>query len=205
MFSVMEITKIKVILGSGRGVHKAVVSVEFNNSLLVRGIRIRSYPHDPDRLLLIYPTRKLPDGSPRVAMHPCNEGGRLKLEEAILSAYERARANPSETTFTLSGGAPKALPVTGVWVYPTSTPDGHVRAKISMELDNEVMLRGMTLRVREDNSLFIHPPEWNFPNGQQQEIFHVTRDQARAWLENEVLGAYEKASEERRRRERRSA
>ena len=197
----MEMTKIKIILASGRGVHKATVSLEFNNSLLVHGIRINSHPEYKERLLVLYPTRQLPDGSPRVAMHPCNEDGRLKIEEAVLSAYERARANPGETEFTLSSGSPKPLPVTGVWVYPTSTPEGHVRAKISMELDNEIILRGMTLRVREDNSFFIQTPEWRFPNGQHQEIFHVTRDQARVWLEEDVLGAYKVVAEERRRKQ----
>lgn len=86
----MQITNVKVRkLFDDEGPMKAVVSVTFDNQLALHDIKVISAK---ERLFVVMPSRKNPDGTFRDIVHPINAPFRGELEEAIIKAYEEALA-----------------------------------------------------------------------------------------------------------------
>jgi len=93
----MEITEVRIFLrdnaGKPRDKLKAFATVTFDNSFVVRGLRVV----DGDRgLFVAMPSRKLPDGTRRDVAHPVNSEMRQNLEKKVLEAYElKLKEEPS--------------------------------------------------------------------------------------------------------------
>mgnify|MGYP000922536248 CR=1 FL=1 len=86
----MEITDIKVRkLFNDDGPMKAIVSVIFDNQLALHDIKVINAR---DRLFIVMPSRKNPDGTYRDIAHPINADFRAKLEELVIEAYTGAVA-----------------------------------------------------------------------------------------------------------------
>ena len=85
----MEITDIRVRKISADGKMKAVVSVTFDNAIVVHDIKIIE---GQDKLFIAMPSRKTADGEFKDIAHPINEQMREYLENAILAKYEAALA-----------------------------------------------------------------------------------------------------------------
>lgn len=83
----MEITDIKVKQLSPAGKMRAVVSVTFDNALVIHDIKIISAQN---KLFVAMPSRKSPDGEFKDIAHPINSEMRTKLETAILTRYREA-------------------------------------------------------------------------------------------------------------------
>ena len=84
----MQITNVKVRkLFNDESPMKAVVSVTFDNQLALHDIKVISAK---DRLFVVMPSRKNPDGTFRDIVHPINASFRGELEEVIIEAYEKA-------------------------------------------------------------------------------------------------------------------
>ena len=66
---------------------KAIVSVTFDNQLALHDIKVISAK---EKLFVVMPSRKNPDGTFRDIVHPINAPFRAELEEAIIDAYEKA-------------------------------------------------------------------------------------------------------------------
>lgn len=64
---------------------KAVVSVTFDNAIVVHDIKIIE---GQDKLFIAMPSRKTPDGEYKDITHPINSQMREYLENAILTKYE---------------------------------------------------------------------------------------------------------------------
>lgn len=81
----MEITDIRVRKINSEGKMKAVVSVTFDNAMVVHDIKIIE---GQEKLFIAMPSRKTPDGEFKDIAHPINSQMREYLENAILAQYE---------------------------------------------------------------------------------------------------------------------
>ena len=89
----MEITDVKVRKLFEEGPMKAVVSVTFDKQLAVHDIKVI---YAKDKLFIVMPSRKNPDGSYRDIVHPINSQFRVELENAVISAYNEALEHADE-------------------------------------------------------------------------------------------------------------
>lgn len=86
---IVEITDIRVRKINSEGKMKAVVSVTFDNEIVVHDIKIIE---GQEKLFIAMPSRKTPDGDFKDIAHPINAQMRQYLENAILEKYEAALA-----------------------------------------------------------------------------------------------------------------
>ena len=89
----MTITDIKVRKVYDDGPMKAVVSVTFDGALAVHDIKVI---YAKDRLFIVMPSRKNPDGTYRDIAHPINSSFRAELEAAVIEKYNEERARLAE-------------------------------------------------------------------------------------------------------------
>ncbi len=83
----MQITDVKVRKIFEEGPMKAIVSVTFDAQLAVHDIKVINAR---EKLFIVMPSRKNPDGTYRDIVHPINADFRAELESAVLAAYETA-------------------------------------------------------------------------------------------------------------------
>ncbi len=84
----MQITDVKVRkLFSDAEPMKAIVSVTFDGQLALHDIKVI---YAGEKLFIVMPSRKNPDGTYRDIVHPINAEFRASLETAVLRAYEKA-------------------------------------------------------------------------------------------------------------------
>ena len=103
----MQITDVKVrkLFGDSEPM-KAIVSVTFDGQLALHDIKVI---YARERLFIVMPSRKNPDGSFRDIVHPINADFRAQLEDAVLKAYEEAIENEAEIACESDGIADAAL------------------------------------------------------------------------------------------------
>lgn len=90
----MEITDIRIRKMNSEGKMKAVVSVTFDEALVIHDIKVIE---GQDKVFIAMPSRKTPDGEFKDIAHPINAQMREKLQSAIIAAYESAEDAPAET------------------------------------------------------------------------------------------------------------
>jgi len=83
----MNITDIKVRKLSDEDKMKAIVSVTFDDEVVIHDIKVIQ---SPEKLFVAMPSRKMPDGRFVDIAHPINASVRHAMEEAIIEAYRRA-------------------------------------------------------------------------------------------------------------------
>ncbi len=81
----MEITDIRIRKMNSEGKMKAVVSVTFDEALVIHDIKVIE---GQDKVFIAMPSRKTPDGEFKDIAHPINAQMREKLQSAIIAAYE---------------------------------------------------------------------------------------------------------------------
>lgn len=84
----MEITEIRITLRSEPKL-KAFANVTFDNSFVVRGLKIIE---GSNGLFISMPSRKAKDGTYRDIAHPINNEMRKKIEDAVISEYKKKLA-----------------------------------------------------------------------------------------------------------------
>ena len=89
----MEITDIRIRKMNSEGKMKAVVSVTFDEALVIHDIKVIE---GQDKVFIAMPSRKTPDGEFKDIAHPINAQMREKLQSAIIAAYESAEDAPLE-------------------------------------------------------------------------------------------------------------
>ena len=90
----MQVTDVKVRkLFSDDSPMKAIVSVSLDDQLAVHDIKVINAR---EKLFIVMPSRKNPDGTYRDYVHPLNAEFRAELEGAILRAYEAALQEASD-------------------------------------------------------------------------------------------------------------
>lgn len=93
----MEITDIKIRkLFNEEGPMKAIASVTFDNQLAVHDIKVINAR---EKLFIVMPSRKNPDGTYRDIVHPINADFRSALENGVIEAYERELAEQAALEF----------------------------------------------------------------------------------------------------------
>ena len=83
----MNITDIRVRKINTEGKMKAIVSVTFDNELVVHDIKVIDVN---DKLFIAMPSRKTQEGEFKDIAHPINPEMRLKLQNEILERYHAA-------------------------------------------------------------------------------------------------------------------
>ena len=84
----MQITDVKVRkLFSDAEPMKAIVSVTFDGQLALHDIKVI---YAREKLFIVMPSRKNPDGTYRDIVHPINADFRAELENAVMKAYQDA-------------------------------------------------------------------------------------------------------------------
>lgn len=83
----MDITDIRVRKISLDSKMKAVVSVTFDNSLVIHDIKVIE---GSDKLFVAMPSRKTPEGEFKDIAHPINAQMRDRLEQEIMKKYQSA-------------------------------------------------------------------------------------------------------------------
>ncbi len=83
----MDITDIRVRRMTAEGKMKAVVSVTFDNAIVIHDIKVIE---GQDKLFIAMPSRKTPDGVFKDIAHPINAEMRETLQNSILSKYEES-------------------------------------------------------------------------------------------------------------------
>ena len=91
----MQITDIRIRKINLDSKMKAVVSVTFDNSLVVHDIKVIE---GADKLFVAMPSRKTPEGEFKDIAHPINMDMRDKLESSILDKYQSALIVDAEET-----------------------------------------------------------------------------------------------------------
>ena len=88
----MKITDIRIRKLNPEGRMKAIVSVTFDNALVVHDVKIV----EGDKGLL--PSKKMPNGEYKDIAHPISAEARAMLQDAVLATYEEAKATLLEET-----------------------------------------------------------------------------------------------------------
>ena len=91
----MDITDIRVRKISLDSKMKAVVSVTFDNSLVIHDIKVIE---GNDKLFVAMPSRKTPEGEFKDIAHPINAQMRDNLEHEIMKKYQSALIEETEGT-----------------------------------------------------------------------------------------------------------
>ena len=81
----MDITDIRVRRMTAEGKMKAVVSVTFDNAIVIHDIKVIE---GQEKLFIAMPSRKTPEGVFKDIAHPINAEMREVLQSAILRKYE---------------------------------------------------------------------------------------------------------------------
>ncbi len=83
----MDITDIRIRKINMDSKMKAVVSVTFDNELVIHDIKVIE---GSDKLFVAMPSRKTPEGEFKDIAHPINMEMRDRLEKSILEKYQSA-------------------------------------------------------------------------------------------------------------------
>ncbi len=89
----MQITDIRIRKINLDSKMKAVVSVTFDNALVIHDIKVIE---GTDKLFIAMPSRKTPEGEFKDIAHPINMDMRDSLEKNILEKYQSALIAESE-------------------------------------------------------------------------------------------------------------
>ncbi len=89
----MQITDIRIRKINLDSKMKAVVSVTFDNALVIHDIKVIE---GADKLFIAMPSRKTPEGEFKDIAHPINMDMRDSLEKNILEKYQSALVAESE-------------------------------------------------------------------------------------------------------------
>lgn len=89
----MEITDIRIRKINPDAKMKAIVSVTFDNSLVIHDIKVIE---GAEKLFVAMPSRKTPEGEFKDIAHPINIEMRDKLERGILEKYQTALISEME-------------------------------------------------------------------------------------------------------------
>jgi len=89
----MQITDIRIRKINLDSKMKAVVSVTFDNSLVIHDIKVIE---GTDKLFIAMPSRKTPEGEFKDIAHPINMDMRDTLEKNILEKYQSALVAETE-------------------------------------------------------------------------------------------------------------
>jgi stage V sporulation protein G len=89
----MEITDVRVRKFSKEGKMRAIVSVTFDDELVIHDIKVIEGDNGP---FIAMPSRKTMDGEFRDVAHPINSNAREKLQASVIKKYNEVLLSDSE-------------------------------------------------------------------------------------------------------------
>ena len=98
----MVITDIKIRKIFEDSPMKAIVSVTFDNQLAVHDIKVIN---TKDKLFIVMPSKKNPEGTYRDIVHPISADFRALLEKAVIEAYEAKLGEMEQEVVTFGSDA----------------------------------------------------------------------------------------------------
>lgn len=84
----MDITDIRVRKINDEGRMKAIVSVTFDEALVIHDVKV---VEGDKGLFVAMPSKKMPDGEYKDIAHPISSAAREVIQTAVLRAYEEAK------------------------------------------------------------------------------------------------------------------
>ena len=173
---------------------KATATAVVNDAFIVQGIRIRTSREDPDKLEVAYPSRKLREGGWRLCFTASTPEFKESFDAMILDAYAKVMADPEHGDVVVKTDGMVPFEVTQATVYPYLNSESHARARVNVELDGKMWLRGMTLIARDDGSLWLGMPRRQLRDKDtMMDIIHPICQEARVALTEAVLPYYDEA------------
>ena len=174
---------------------KAIVTVLLNQKLLLQSVRVVEAQDEATGdpyLRVFYPDQRLSDGKYRRCISPSQEF-REKLDAAVLDAYEKVLADPSENTVVLSEDEGD-FEITDMNIYPIAsegdTPNP-LLAKVGLQLDNELWLRGMILARLNDGTRVLRSPSRVTKDDRRINFFQFPDRFVRDTFRDSVISAYD--------------
>lgn len=192
------INNVRIFLQDGESNLKATATVLVNNQILLQSIRVFQDVGAEDgksEPWVSYPVQKMNNGNFQHCMYPSNAEARKKFNAAILEAYHKVVAGEVDGNTVIFSDSKErpAYEITRASIFPS----GHstqVRAKVGLELDGEIWLRGMRMLVRENGSLFLNMPQRQMGEGERHmAYFHPVDQEARNILTAAAMPFYEAA------------
>ena len=188
----MVITAVRIFLNERTPSNlRGIAHVILNNGIILRHIHIIGTENDAEPLKVVYPVYHLQEQGIRRCFYPSNKKSRKKYDTAIITAYNQVYANPSNNTVVFVKDEP--IPdyvITETSIYPHDNQNNRTLAKVNIELDNELWLRGMYLMRRENGSLYLQMPRRRHDN-QTYNLFHPCTQESRDTLTNAVMPLYQ--------------
>ncbi|MBD7986053.1 septation regulator SpoVG [Sporosarcina sp. Sa2YVA2] len=80
----MEVTDVRLRKVDTEGRMRAIASITLDNEFVVHDIRVIE---GNEGLFVAMPSKRTPEGEFRDVAHPINTSARLKVQEAVLTAY----------------------------------------------------------------------------------------------------------------------
>lgn len=80
----MEVTDVRLRRVQTSGRMMAIASITFNDQFVVHDIRVID---GNEGLFVAMPSKRTPDGEFRDVAHPINASTRMKIQDAVLTAY----------------------------------------------------------------------------------------------------------------------
>lgn len=198
----MTINNVRIFLApkSEESNLKAIATVLVNNQLLLQSIRIfqkESENSEEPALQVSYPIQRMNNGNLRRCMYPSNAESRARFDAAILEAYQKVSSGEVSDKTVIFSAESKCAPyeITRATIYPSGKKD-RVRAKVGLELDGEIWLRGIYMLVRENGSLFLNMPRRQiWTQKEYMAFFHPINQNARNVLTAAVMPFYDEAAQ----------
>lgn len=196
----MQITSIRIFLNrdaSSDSKVKGVAHVVINNSIVLRRIHLIANEKDADTPRVVYPVYHLQTQGHRRCFYASSEESLARLNEAILDAYKKVLDNPADDTVSFISQDTPEMPIeiTNASVYPHNDPNSTTLAKVNIELDGELWLRGMYLMKKDDGPAYLRMPRRTHADGRRVDLYHPRTQAARDMLTRAVLPLYEAALE----------
>ncbi|ANU24726.1 septation regulator SpoVG [Planococcus donghaensis] len=85
----MEVTDVRLRRVQTDGRMRAIASITLDDEFVIHDIRVID---GNDGLFVAMPSKRTPDGEFRDIAHPINSSARMKLQEAVLTAYEQSES-----------------------------------------------------------------------------------------------------------------
>ena len=172
---------------------KATATMLVNNQFLLQSIRVFKAEGDKE-FQVVYPIQRMNNGSLRHCMYPSNAKAKAKFDAAVLEAYQKVLSGETDgNTVVFSEDTDRtSYEITPHTIYPSKS-SALQRAKIGLELDGEIWLRGINMVVRENNSLFLNMPRRQMGEGKDLTYFHPIDQDARNVFTAAVIPFYEEA------------
>ena len=196
----MEISSVRVFPHEGNkdDLLKATATVVFNESLMVRSMRIVANRSNPSVLSVLYPESLTMDGFRHGCCYPKKDSPlRKEVSKRVLDQYRKSVTDPENTFWENPDyGGKKEFDLTAINLYLRFDPTGRNLAKVHVLLDDAFWLRFMQLIKRPDGSLWLNMPKLRMPNEKVIQLYHPLTAECRAQLMNAVLQEYEVAVQE---------